>query len=153
LTLFFLLLLLPLLCAALLSTLLTLFLLDLFWGHWDLNTDLLLEVDEDWVVDELGVLLHGLLDLVLAEELFGVLLQEESDACTSWLDGVSAWVLHDLEVSSGVGCPDVLVVIIILTGDHNFLGNQKGGVETHTELTDQVNAVTLSNSFDELCGT
>ena len=86
------------------------------------------------VGDELGVLLDDVLDLLLLEVLELVLLEEEADLGTTAKVGVDS-VGGDGEGASSSGLPDVLLVVVVLGDDLDALGDEVGGVETDTELT------------------
>jgi hypothetical protein len=90
----------------------------------------------DVEVDELGVLLDELLERVRLQEVVGLLLQVQRHGGAP-LECVAARVLRDGELLA-VRLPDVLLVLVVLGGHHNAVGNQKGGVEAHAELADQV---------------
>ncbi|KAH3670932.1 hypothetical protein OGAPHI_000643 [Ogataea philodendri] len=106
----------------------------------------------DWVRNELGVSLDNLLDSLLLEVLGLVLLQEQSDDRTS-ADPLVFLVEGNSELSTSVGFPDVLLVVIVL-GDHlNVVSNQEKGVETHTELTNHRDICTGRESLHESLST
>ena len=62
----------------------------------------------------------------------------------------SVWV--DGEGSTGVGLPSELLVIIVFRNNSDLLGNEIGGVETDTELTDHANIGTSSDGLHETSG-
>jgi hypothetical protein len=80
------------------------------------------------------VLLDNLLDPLLLEVLLQVVLHEELHGGTSTETGTLS-VLSDGEGSTGSRLPDVLLVVVVLGGDLDLLGNEVGRVETNTELT------------------
>jgi hypothetical protein len=80
------------------------------------------------------VLLDNLLDPLLLEVLLQVVLHEELHGGTStksWTLGV----LGDGEGSTGSRLPNVLLVVVVLGGNLDLLGDKVGRVETDTELT------------------
>lgn len=115
--------------------LLLIFLLLLLLLVLDLLLYLLLNDKLDRVADELGVLLDDVLDPLLLEVLDLVLLQVQSELGTTskrWVDGI----LGDGVGLRGLGFPNVLFVIVVLGDDLDLVGDEVGGVETDTELTD-----------------
>ena len=94
----------------------------------------LLGVELDGEADELGVLLDEVLDALLLEVLGHVLLEVEDDAGTTADAGVGDG--GDGEGTTGLGGPDVGLVVVVLGGDLNLVGDEVGRVETDTELTD-----------------
>ena len=58
------------------------------------------------------------------------------DGCSS-LESVSSGILNH-GVAVGVGLPDVLLVVVVLGGDDNLVGDQESGVESHAKLTNQI---------------
>ena len=75
----------------------------------------------DRVTDELRVLLHDFLDLPLLNVLGLVLLQEQDDPGTATKRFSVIW--SDSEGTSGGRLPDVLLIIIMLCVDDNFLSS------------------------------
>jgi hypothetical protein len=57
--------------------------LGLFLIFFNLLSDFLGDEKLDWVLDELGVFLHEILDLILLNIFYGVILQVKSNASTS----------------------------------------------------------------------
>lgn len=114
-----------------LGRLLLWFLLDRLLNGFSLA---LPEVDAE--VDELAVLVDEVLERVGFEEVVGLFLEVESDGGTA-LEGVAAGVFGDGE-GAGVGLPDVLGVIVVLGGNDDAVGDEEGGIEADTELTDQI---------------
>ena len=106
-----------------LTFLLLLLLLVLVVGHLGLLS--LLDVEGDRVADELGVLLDQLLEPLLLEELAHVLLQVQVDLCAPD-EVLAAGVPPDGEVLAGLTLPDVLVVIAVVGGDDNAVGDKEG---------------------------
>merc|ERR1719272_2387689 len=115
---------------------LLLFLLDLFGV--DLNHLARVEVDVE--VDELRVLVDEVSDSVCLEEVLGLVLKVEADLGTTAELLVLPLVLHD-RVRRGVRLPDVLVVVVVLRGHDDSVGDEEGRVETDTELADEVGRV------------
>lgn len=75
------------------------------------------------------VLLDNLLDPLLLEVLELVLLQEQLHAGTT-AKGLAGGVRSDGESTASSRLPDVLLVIVVLGGDLDTLGNKVGRVET-----------------------
>merc|ERR1719324_1851569 len=50
-------------------------------------------------------------------------------------DGGGSLILGDDEGSTGLGGPGVGLVVVVLTGDLDLVGNEVGGVESDTELS------------------
>mmetsp|Transcript_28972 Transcript_28972/g.61126 ORF Transcript_28972/g.61126 Transcript_28972/m.61126 type:complete len:729 (-) Transcript_28972:69-2255(-) len=94
----------------------------------------LLRPQGDGVADELAVLLDEVLDALLLEVLELVLLQVEHHLRAAL--HVFAVVPLDGEGAAGLGLPDVLLVVVVLGGDHDAVGHEVGRVETHAELAD-----------------
>ena len=80
------------------------------------------------------MLLDELADGLLLEELLLIGLDAEDDLGTT----TKRLVLRgaDGEGTTGGGLPDVLVVVVVLGDDGDLVGDEVGGVETDTELTD-----------------
>ena len=74
------------------------------------------------------------LDFLLLKVFGLILFQEEFDLGAA-TDG-GALVVANGEGATGRGLPDVLVVVIVLGGDADLVGDQVGRVETDTKLTD-----------------
>ena len=94
----------------------------------------LLGVELDGEADELGVLLDEVLDALLLEVLGHVLLEVEDDAGTTADGGLGGG--DDGEGSAGLGAPGVGLVVVVLGGDLDLVGDEVGRVETNTELSD-----------------
>ncbi len=101
----------------------------------DLLLALLLHDELDRVADELGVLLDNVLQALLLLVLGLVFLQVE-DNLGSPAKGLAIGVGLDREGSAGGGLPNVLLVVVVLGGHDDLVGNEVGGVEADTELTD-----------------
>ena len=110
--------------------------------------NLLRDGELDRVRDELGVLLDNVLDALLLEVLELVLLEVETDlgtAAEGRVDGVG----RDGEGATGGRLPDVLLVVVVLGDDLHALGDEVGGIETDTELTNHGNIGTRAESLHE----
>ena len=134
----------------LLILVLGLLLLGLLVG--DLGLGLLQDVEVDGVGDELGVLADDLLDAALVQ-VVGLLLLEVEDDLGTATDLLTLGVLGEGEGATGGGLPDVLLVIVVLGDDGDAVGDQIGGVETDTELTDHGDIGTGGEGLHELLGT
>merc|ERR1712100_160048 len=119
---------------------------------WDLLLDGLGLLEVNWEGNELRVLLHELLDLVALGELLAVVLEVESDGGTA-AEGITLRVLLNGERRVGGGLPDVLLVVVVLGADGDLVGDEVDGVETDTELTDEVDVATLLELLEEGGGT
>lgn len=97
------------------------------------------------------MLLNNLSDSLFVKVLLEVVLDEQLHRGTtakSWALGV----LGNGESSTGGRLPNVLLVIVVLGGDLNTLGNEVGRVETDTELTNHADVGTGRQSLHEsLC--
>jgi hypothetical protein len=127
-------------------------LLDLLLLLLDLLLGLLGDDQLDGVRDELGVLLDDLSDSLLVKVLFQVVLDEQLHRGSSSEPGALG-VLGDGEGSTGGRLPDVLLVVVVLGGDLDLLGNEVRRVETDTELTDHADVGTGGESLHEGLGT
>mmetsp|Transcript_62197 Transcript_62197/g.140124 ORF Transcript_62197/g.140124 Transcript_62197/m.140124 type:complete len:837 (-) Transcript_62197:74-2584(-) len=117
-----------------------------------LHVHLLLHLHVDGELDELRVLLGGLLELVLREVVVGVLLEVQGHSAAT-AKGVATRVVHDCEGGVGAGLPNVLHGVLVALGGHRHLiGHEESGVEAHTELPDEVGIATLGHSLEEVCG-
>ena len=94
----------------------------------------LLGVELDGEADELGVLLDEVLDALLLEVLGHVLLEVEDDAGTTADAGLGGG--GDGEGSAGLGAPGVGLVVVVLGGNLDLVGDEVGRVETDAELAD-----------------
>jgi hypothetical protein len=147
--LFDLLLLLVLLLLGNLDTLLLLLLIVLIVG--DLLLGGLLNLQGDGEGDELGVLLHQVLQLSLLEEFHVVGLDGQDDLGAA-NEGLAV-VLNDGEGSSGGGLPTPLLVVLGgFRDDGDLIGDKEGGVETHTELSDHGDVSSLGEGLHEGLG-
>lgn len=75
------------------------------------------------------MLLDDLLDLLLLEVLELVLLEPELNGGTA-TKRLASGVRGDGESSTGGGCPNVLLVVVVLGGDLDTLGDEVSGVES-----------------------
>eukprot|EP01002_Notosolenus_urceolatus_P000011 NODE_1002_length_1625_cov_1658.740482_g827_i0.p2 GENE.NODE_1002_length_1625_cov_1658.740482_g827_i0~~NODE_1002_length_1625_cov_1658.740482_g827_i0.p2 ORF type:complete len:498 (-),score=145.06 NODE_1002_length_1625_cov_1658.740482_g827_i0:131-1471(-) len=82
--------------------------------------------------NELGVLLHQVLQAALLEVLLLVVLELQDDLGSA-LQGRVGHFGHG-EGPAGAGLPQVSHIIIVLRDHSDLLGNQVGGVETNAEL-------------------
>jgi hypothetical protein len=122
------------------------FLLDLSLLR-DFLLDILAHVKADGVINKFRVSFDKVLDLVLLNILESIILEVESDS-SSTAEGVTSGVLGDGELTISSGSPNVLLVIVVLTGDLDSVGHQVRGVETNTELTDHRHVlVSLTHGF------
>ena len=111
----------------------------------------LLDPKIDGKSNELGVLLDEILEFTFLEEIGHVLLEMKNDSRTT-TETVIGFVLDDGEGTSGTGAPLVLLVIVVL-GDHfDFLGDEIGGIETDTELSDHRDVSSRRESLHESLG-
>ena len=127
-----------------------LLLLSLLIG--DLLLGLLQDVEVDGVGDELGVLADNLLDAALVEVVSLLILEVQDDLGTT-ADLLALGVVGEGESATSSRLPDVLLVIVVLGDNGDTVGNQVGGVETNTELTDHGDISTSGESLHELLGT
>jgi len=113
----------------------------------------LLDEKLNWERDELGVLFDEILESFLFKVFHDVGLEVADDLGTSGdLVGVVR-VISDGEGSTGGGLPSVLFVVIEGSGDdRNLVGDEIGGVETNTELTDHGDIGTGLESLHESSG-
>lgn len=117
----------------------------------NLLLDLLGDNELDRVRDELGVLLDDLLDLLLLEVLELVLLQEQLHFGTT-AQRLALGVGSNGEGTSGSRLPDVLLIVVVLGGNLDLLGDQVGRVETNTELSNHADIGTTAQSLHESLG-
>mmetsp|Transcript_7886 Transcript_7886/g.12463 ORF Transcript_7886/g.12463 Transcript_7886/m.12463 type:complete len:309 (+) Transcript_7886:1284-2210(+) len=115
----------------------TLFVLIIVFVIGNLLLGGLFGVKLDGESNEFGVLLDQILDSLLLEVFRHILLHVKNNA-GSTLDP-TVFDLGDVERTSGLGCPHVAVVIVILRHDLDLVGNQVGRVETDTELSNHTN--------------
>mmetsp|Transcript_11498 Transcript_11498/g.32255 ORF Transcript_11498/g.32255 Transcript_11498/m.32255 type:complete len:727 (+) Transcript_11498:2001-4181(+) len=101
----------------------------------NLFLDGLLDPARDRVGDELAVLLDQVLDPALLEVLHLVLLEVQNHLGPA-TQLLALRIPGNGEGATGLGLPDVLLVVVVL-GDHRHLvGHQICGVETNSELAD-----------------
>jgi hypothetical protein len=117
----------------------------------DLLLGLLGDPHRDGVLDELGVLLDQVLDLALLQVLLLVLLhvQNNARAATQWL---ALGIGTDRERTAGGRLPDQLLVVVVLGGDGDRVGNQVGRVEADTELSNHRHIGARLDGLHELLG-
>mmetsp|Transcript_9165 Transcript_9165/g.19222 ORF Transcript_9165/g.19222 Transcript_9165/m.19222 type:complete len:207 (-) Transcript_9165:15-635(-) len=96
------------------------------------------------------MLLHQVLDSLFFEIFGHVFLQVENDTGSSLDSGIFGFC--DGEGSSGLGDPCVDLIVIALGDDFDLVGNQIGGVETDTELSNHGNIGSGRESFHESLG-
>ena len=97
------------------------------------------------------MLLDDLLDLLLLKVVELVLLQEQLHLGTS-TQRSSLGIGSDGESTTGSRLPNVLLVVVVLGGNLDLLGDEVGRVETNTELTDHANVGTAAQSLHESLG-
>lgn len=95
---------------------------------------LFLDEQLDGVPDELAVFLHHLLNLPLLQVLRLVLLYVQHHFRSSSQRLAAIWPHR--EAASGCGLPDILLIVVVLAVHDHLVGDQVGGVEAHTKLTD-----------------
>ena len=110
-------------------------------------------VEVNAVAHEAAVLLHDVLDLPFAREVFGVLvvLQVERNLRADLVERG----FGNLEVAGAFGGPQVALRFAGLEGQHfDLFGDHEHGVETHTELANQIDAslVAFLQILDEVLG-
>ena len=110
-------------------------------------------VEVDAVAHESAVLLDNILDLPFAREVFGVfvILQVQSNLGADLVERC----FRNLEVAGAFGGPQVTLLLAGLQGQHfDLLRDHEHGVETHTELADQIDAtlVAFLQVLDEVLG-
>jgi hypothetical protein len=98
--------------------------------------------------DELRVLLDDILDLLLLEVFELILLEVETDLGTAPKRG-TVNVGGDGESSTGGRLPDILLVIVVLRQNLDALGDEIGGIETDTELSNHGNIGTGTHGLHE----
>ncbi|KAK1237457.1 hypothetical protein MKX08_003082 [Trichoderma sp. CBMAI-0020] len=118
----------------------------------DLLLGLLGDMEVDGVADELGVLLDDLLDAALVQVVSLLVLEVEDNGGTA-AELLALGIGDDVEGATGARLPDVLLVIVVLGDDADTVGDQVGGVETNTELTNHGNIGTSGQGLHELLGT
>ena len=131
----------------LIVTLLLLGLLSILIG--DLLLGLLQDVEVNGVGDELGVLLHNLLDAALVE-VVELLVLEVEDHLGTTAKLLTRLIAGDGESTTGRRFPNVLLVIVVLGDDGNLVGNEVSRVESNTELTDHGDIGTSGEGLHKL---
>ena len=117
--------------------------------HLALHLVLLLEVDGE--VDELAVLHHQALNLVLLQVGRRLVLEVDVDLGTP-AERVAGLVTGDRERPVGPRRPHQLVVCVVLGGHRHVVGHEVHGVEPHAELPDQVHVPPLLHRLEEARG-
>jgi len=107
----------------------------------------LLDSEGDGERNKFGVLLNQLLEAAFFEVLTHILFEVKYDLGTT--GKLVSVVGRDSESTTSVGFPTVLVIIVVLGDDNDFLSYQVGGVETHTELTNHTDISTSRDGFHE----
>ena len=98
----------------------------LLWSvNWHLHLLVTAQIESDGVVNEFGVLLDEVLDLLLLDEFDCIVLEVKSHAGSS-AESITARVLCDKELSVSSGSPDVLLIIVSLRGHDDLVGNEEG---------------------------
>mmetsp|Transcript_26488 Transcript_26488/g.41502 ORF Transcript_26488/g.41502 Transcript_26488/m.41502 type:complete len:332 (-) Transcript_26488:197-1192(-) len=137
----------------LLHSSLSLILLLLLLGILVRDLDLLglggLQVDGE--VDELRVALDEGPELILLQVLSGILLDLHGDLGTA-AKGIATGILGDCEGSISLGDPHHLVVVVVLGDNGHGISNKVNGVETNTELSDEVHVTLLGHLLKEAGG-
>ncbi|WVZ83180.1 hypothetical protein U9M48_030351 [Paspalum notatum var. saurae] len=95
----------------------------------------LLGPEIDRIADELGVLLDEVLEAALLQVLELVVLEEERDLGAP-PEALPGGVERDGEGATGLRLPHVLLVVVVLGGDHHPVRDEVGGVEADAELAD-----------------
>mmetsp|Transcript_20449 Transcript_20449/g.35154 ORF Transcript_20449/g.35154 Transcript_20449/m.35154 type:complete len:257 (-) Transcript_20449:210-980(-) len=113
----------------------------------DLFLGCLLNLQHDRVIDELGMLLHQILDPALFEVLLLIFLEVKEDAGSASMERLG--VLRHSECTAGGGLPLVAVIVVVLGDDHDAVGDEVCGIETDSELTNHADVGTGLNSLHE----
>mmetsp|Transcript_34651 Transcript_34651/g.70026 ORF Transcript_34651/g.70026 Transcript_34651/m.70026 type:complete len:207 (+) Transcript_34651:1291-1911(+) len=91
----------------------------------------------DGETDELGMLLHQILDALLLQVLRHILLEVEDDASSAAHVGIGGG--SDGEGTASLGRPRPALVVVALGRNLDLVGDEVGGVEADAELTDHGN--------------
>jgi len=110
----------------------------------------LFDLEFDVVADEFGVLLDEVLDAAFFEVFKLIFLELENDLGTA--DEAAVANLGDGEGTTGGGFPEVGFVVVVLGVDLDGVGDEVGGVETDTELTNHGDVTTSFDGFHEGLG-
>jgi hypothetical protein len=97
------------------------------------------------------VFLNEVFKTAFLEEFVHVFLQSEDDLGTTG-NGVAV-IGDNLEGAAGVGDPSVLLIVVVLGDNDDFFGNEVGGVEADTELTNHADVCTGRDGLHEGAGT
>mmetsp|Transcript_42364 Transcript_42364/g.76600 ORF Transcript_42364/g.76600 Transcript_42364/m.76600 type:complete len:651 (+) Transcript_42364:522-2474(+) len=117
-----------------------------------IHIHLLLHLHVDGELDELGVLLAALFELVLREVVVSILLEVQGHTAAT-AQCVAAGVIHHCEGGIGAGLPHVLHWVIVALGGHgDLVCHQEGRVEADAELTDEVGIPALGHGLQEVGG-
>mmetsp|Transcript_24215 Transcript_24215/g.78143 ORF Transcript_24215/g.78143 Transcript_24215/m.78143 type:complete len:287 (-) Transcript_24215:9-869(-) len=111
----------------------------------------LLGPERDGVVDELGVLLDQVLEAALLEILQLVLLEVARDLGAA-AERLALGILAHSEGAARGGLPDVLLVIVVLRGDDDAVGDEVRRVEADAELADHVDVGARRHGLHESLG-
>ena len=93
------------------------------------------------------MLFDQILESALLKVLLHIVFKLKDDSCSS--SDCFTFIRDNSESTSGIGLPSVLLIVIVLGNDSDFLSNKVGGVETYTELTNHANVSTSSDGFHE----
>ena len=101
---------------------------------------------------------YSLVDQILQAALlkeFGLVLLQVADnlGTASNLAVGELGILDDGEGTTSGGLPDVLLVVVVLGNNGDFVGSQVSGVETDTELTNHGDVTTSGHGFHKRLGT
>jgi len=108
--------------------------------------------ERDGEADEFRVLLDEVLDGLFLEEVELILLEVKDDLSSSG-EGLVVSVGGDSERVTSLRGPAVLGVLVVLGVHDNSVGNEIGGVETHTELTNHGQVGASVDGLNETLGT
>ena len=103
------------------------------------------------VVDELGVLLDEVLEAALLEVLELVLLQVARDLGAA-PEGLSLGVLAHRERAASRRLPNVLLIVVVLRGDDDLVGDEVRRVEADAELANHVDVGARRHGLHEGLG-
>jgi len=89
--------------------------------------------------DNLCKIFNEVLKTAFLEEFVDFFLESEDDLGNTE-NGVA--VVGDNPETAGIGHPSVLLIFVVLGDNDDFMGNEVGGVETDTELTNLADVCT-----------